>query len=528
MSSEYQAYAAPKTHGDAVIEPSIERASEMMSASRSRGDEDPSWLRQLRSEARASLVRNARHYTSAYRDVSFADMADESTPMWMAGHQPTLFHAGVWFKNFALSRLAKLHGGLGINLVIDNDVASGVSVRSPTIDLRTGRWTTTTVAYDRAGGGVPYEQTAITDRAMFASFPERLQRTLIGVVEDPSAMDLWPHAMAAIDRCDIAACALAQARHGLEADLGLQTLEIPMGVVARDVSFLRFVVEVMADLPRFVDAYNRNTAGYRAAHGIRSSAHPVPDLAIDGDCYEMPLWVYGNSSPVRRPVWACRDGDRWTVGDRDQVELTLDLGDRDAAAQQWADAQSSEIKFRPRALLTTMYARMVLSDVFLHGIGGGKYDQLGDRIAEDFFQLRPPEFMVMSATVTLPPTDEGSESDRDLDAQRSSLVDARRATMFSPERFAEELPEESRSLIERKARLLDDVPPRGQRRAWHDEITALNRQMASHLDGRRRELDAAMATLQDRIGRRRLLGSREHPFCVLPLNRMTDAFSRML
>ena len=528
MSFDYQAYAAPKTHGDAVIEPAVERAAAMMDKARSGVDLWPTWIRDLQSDARGSLIRNARRYTSAYRDVSFVDSADDSTPMWMAGHQPTLFHPGVWFKNFALSHLAELHGGLGINLVIDNDVASGVSVRSPTIDLRSGRWTTTTVAYDRAGGGVPYEQTAIGDRELFASFPERLQRTLIGVVDDPSAFDLWPHAMAAIDRCDIAACALAQARHGLEADLGLRTLEIPMGVVARDASFLRFVIEILAELPRFVEAYNRHTAIYRSIHGIRSSSHPVPDLSVDGECYEMPLWVYGDSSPVRRPVWACREGDRWTVGDREGVELTLDLSDRDAAARQWSEAQSSEVKFRPRALLTTMYARMVLSDVFLHGIGGGKYDQLGDRIAEEFFGIRPPEFMVMSATVTLPPTDDVVDGAKNLAKEKSALIDARRATVFSPERFAGDLPDEAKPLAEQKRGLLGAVPSVGTRKDWHDEVSSLNRRMSSYLDDRRDEIDSAMMSLQDRMGRQRLLDSREHPFCVLPLNRMTDAFSRML
>jgi hypothetical protein len=44
----------------------------------------------------------------------------------------------------------------------------------------------------------------------------------------------------------------------------------------------------------------------------------------------------------------------------------------------------------------------VLSDLFLHGIGGAKYDQVTDRIIQSFFGVEPPEFATVSATLRLP------------------------------------------------------------------------------------------------------------------------------
>ena len=41
--------------------------------------------------------------------------------IFLAGHQPQLFHPGVWFKNFALDRLARRHGAVAVNLVVDSD-----------------------------------------------------------------------------------------------------------------------------------------------------------------------------------------------------------------------------------------------------------------------------------------------------------------------------------------------------------------------------------------------------------------------
>ena len=36
--------------------------------------------------------------------------------------------------------------------------------------------------------------------------------------------------------------------------------------------------------------------------------------------------------------------------------------------------RESGVKIRPRAILTTLYSRLFLSDLFIHGIGGAKYD----------------------------------------------------------------------------------------------------------------------------------------------------------
>ena len=49
-----------------------------------------------------------------------------------------------------------------------------------------------------------------------------------------------------------------------------------------------------------------------------------------------------------------------------------------------------------------MFARLVLSDIFIHGIGGAKYDQLTDAIVRRFFGVEPWEYLVATATLKLP------------------------------------------------------------------------------------------------------------------------------
>ena len=488
------------------------------------------WSR-LRRAARAQMIADALRYTSAYRDVGWAEQLvarqpDGALNIVMAGHQPTLFHPGVWFKNFVLGRIANQTDSLAINLVIDNDVAGGGSIRVPTLRAGSDEVVYTNVAYDRDGGGMPFEQTTVDDREVFDRFDQEVRREIEPLVKAPCVGELWRHATAAIDRCGVAGCALAQARHGLEADIGLQTLELPMSVASRGESFARFVFSILSDLSRFHDSYNSSTRVYRKAHRIRSTAHPVPDLNRDEEdgatWLEAPLWVYGNDSPTRKPVWAKVVGDVLTIGDRRGWELRLDLRHRDDAVAQLAASAGLNCKLRPRALLTTMYARCILSDLFLHGIGGGKYDQLGDMITRSFFQWEPTDFMVVSATIHLP----GVRS-RDFDSDIRRVRRRLRETEFQPENFADQAPLDPNAL-KRKIDLLSRIPPRGQRQDWHREITHVNRILSASLAEARGALRQELAGLRSAKESQARLTSREHSFCLFPLDYLVSHFDSLL
>ena len=194
----FREYRAPQRHGEALISPAFSRVPDLLRDNIELLGTQES-LASLRRVARRQLIDDALRYTSAYRDISWFDKsASEGSPILMAGHQPAIFHAGVWFKNFALSRLAQQTSSVAVNLVIDNDVASGSSIRVPTLDPESGRAVYRSVPYDEAGGGVPYEQTTIDDRELFDSFDRRVREVVAPLVKDPCVTELWKHARHAI------------------------------------------------------------------------------------------------------------------------------------------------------------------------------------------------------------------------------------------------------------------------------------------------------------------------------------------
>ena len=503
------------------MQPAFSSANALLESNQALLDQHDSRWNSLRATAREQLIKDAIRYTGVYRDTSWVDQSP-GRPIIMAGHQPSLFHPGVWFKNFSLSQLANRLGATGVNLVVDNDVAKAGSIRVPTIDTATGLAMSQNVAYDDFGGGVPYEQTTVGNLERFDQFDRAVADTVRPLVSDPSVHELWPHARNAIARCGVAGCALAQARHGLEAEIGLQTLEIPLGVVCRSREFLEFALSILTELPRFQTCYNESTHSFRRAHGIRSTAHPVSDLAERDGWFEAPLWIYGNRTPVRKAVWVRMANDQLEISDLENRLIKIDIRNQSDAIDQLSAAMTPEFKIRPRALLTTMYSRLVLSDLFLHGIGGGKYDQLGDMITQSFFSITPPQFMVMSATVHLP----GAQPS-DIGHRIRQLKRTIRETHFQGERFADAAGL-APALVQQKRELLDSIAPRGQRQQWHLEITSANQQLSQSLESYRKRLESDLQTLNREAASQSILESREHPFCVYPLSYLTDTFNKML
>lgn len=526
VQPQFRSYAAPREHISALIEPPLTAMGDLVTQNRqlaSQWDVDLSSLSisELRRQAREELWRAARDYVSSYSNLAESYSFDTGTELILAGHQPQLFHPGVWFKNFALSKIADSRGAIAINLVVDNDLCSSASIQAP---ARAGDvWRREAIAFDQPlAVAVPYEQRPLFDEELFASFPARVRQVIGRWNSEPLVERLWPLALAAAAQRPNLGYALARSRHVLEQEVGLRTLEVPLSDVCDGPSFRAFLLAILTELPRFQDCYNHSLQQYRAAHRIRSSAHPVPALGEQDGWLEAPLWIYGDDDAKRRPLWARLSERGLEISDLRHRSLVIDQRyDGQAAVDQLQSLCGNQFKIRPRALITTMYARLVLSDLFLHGIGGAKYDQLGDMVAQRFFGIEPPQYGVLSATVLLPISEapEGQRSSR-------QVQDDLRRLRFAPEQFAEQegIADE---LVEEKRSLLRSIPARGIRSGWHQRMTAVNQQMEASLAGLRSRLENELVITEESARQGRLRDSREYPFVLYSLDDLLEAFARL-
>lgn len=529
---ELRRLRAPQGDGETLIDPPygtlpsvVARNSEHLAAIDY--DFQGRSLGELSSSARLNLFKAAVAYTSSYRDIPDRwrdNSAVLGAPFILSGHQPEMFHPGVWYKNFVLGGLAHRVSGVGIHLLIDSDLCRTATVRVPSGSLNQPR--VEAVAIDSPAAEVPYEERTIQDVAAFSNFAERATAMLRPFVANPMVAKLWPIMLERGAGVKNLGLRLAQGRHAFEQTWNNDTLELPQSVVCQMPEFAWFVAYIVSQHARFRTAYNESLADYRWAHGLRNRAQPVPDLVVVDDWTELPFWMWTSDDPQRRPLFAKRIGDRVVFSDRNAhtVELAASTdGDLSTAADQLLALASLGIKLRTRALSTTLFARLMLSDLFLHGIGGAKYDQVTDQIVRRFFSIEPPEFAAVSATLRLP-LGAASQSTA-LPGQWEQRL---RDLEYHPEQFLDSNDNrhdgDVAAIVTAKQRWLQTPKTLENARERHLGITAANQKLRPFVEQLRQQIVSEIAEMRQRKRVEKILLSREYSFCLYP----REHFDRLL
>lgn len=523
---------APSSDGALLAEPSLDGAGGLLTANADRlgrWDHDFQGRRasRLRPMVRGQVLEQARLFlASAGLDTPGAV---GPAPLVVTGHQPELFHPGVWVKNFAAAAIASRTGARALNIIVDNDVPKSSTVKVPHVQdgdgIRVDR-----VAFDEWGGEVPFEDLVVKDEALFASFADRTRDVLAGAVDDPVLDEFWPRAVGFGTQTPRPGLRFALARRAVEGSWGVHNAEAPLSLVCETEGFLWFASHLLAHLPRFQQVHNDALRRYRTVYGIRSKHHPVPALGRQDDWLEAPFWAWTASEPRRRPLLARQLARtlQLRIGGQSETLLELPLGpDREAccAVDQLLTLPSRGVRLRTRALTTTMFARFLLGDLFLHGIGGAKYDELGDEISGRFLGFEPPDYLTMSMTLWL-----GLGDDPGASGSLAGVKKDLRDLTYNPDRhLPPPLLNGAERWVEAKRRAVaGPVDTHAQRLERFHQIQRCNSAIQDLVAGQRESLTRTRDLLTATVRRNALARNREYPSVLHSRRRLRAALERSL
>ncbi len=511
-------------------------------------------LSDLRQQAREEVLRAAAYWTRELlgRRPDFVD----SGPLVVSGHQPELFHPGVWIKNFAASKIALQCGAVSLNLIIDNDIAASRRIRVPAGTRE--RPTLQSVEFDGPEPAMPWEEAKIVDRPKFESFGIRVQQAMAHwPMPAPLVQKVWPFAVEHSRKTQNLGDCLSAARARLEQVLGFGNLELPIRHLAMQPSFGAFIAEMLGRAAEFREVHNAVLAEFRRVNRVRSHTHPVPELSEQNGWIEAPFWIWKSGDTVRQRAFV-RPGSPEvllaTAPDESAAVAGLSptMADDPASTRHVLTLLAERgYRVRPRALATTIYSRLILGDLFIHGIGGAKYDEMTDRILSRFFGVDPPGFLTLSATAYLPFA-EPFPVTRDEEGRLRQLL---RELEHNPQRYIPADTPTAAELIAEKQRLITSVgcvsthqssaeaslgcvPTRQSSDAdsvvrqdapyatthpglhRYRRIPEINRQLAEHTTQRRAQTRDELAATRDQLTANQILTSREFPWCLYPLERI--------
>ena len=414
-------FRAPTGNGEILADPPFAAVGESVRRNRELLDNadvviDGSRLREFRRLTRSELLSHS---------LLGSPWPEQDRFLIATGHQPELFHPGVWAKNFAACGLARRLNAIPLNLIVDNDTMKSAHILAPVWDADPAKVRLEKVPFDDFAGELPWEMTK------------------------------W-------------AAEFSARRIEAERRWGCENRELTVSALSQFTTFRRFASHIVANLPQFRTSYNRAVAEYRTVHGIKSKSHPVPDLGED----ELPFWEFTATGRIR------------------------------------ATPATPPERRRPRALTLTLFVRLCLADWFIHGIGGGKYDEVTDAILSDFFGLEPPAFQVVTGTLYLPT--QGFPGTKDDVAVLELKL---RRLYWNPEYF---LPNDHPSRLE-KWRLTAEKPNgRTAVRRWFARLRELNAEMRLTVTDQVVEVERDLAIARAEVAANAILRRRDFAWVLYP------------
>lgn len=410
-------------------------------------------LASLRSSARISLLRIAADYQRFLWTVAGSHAlslaapvtetgVDASIPMVMTGHQPVIFHAGLTWKyetteQFVGSR--KLHG---IAVLIDTDEGDAGAFEIPVVEGTTSpsavvRRRTERVSLSRQPG--LYLTSQLVSRAGIATVFARAERALLESGLSEVAGRVAAAGLRYGEFGDSSAV-VANTVMRQAAGIGRGLQEVPFSRVCRLPEMLRFFSQLLERAREFHNCYNEVLDRYRQEHGIRNEANPFPNLQLENDGFEMPFWLVEPAAGTRSTVWLqASSGGHWLCRGRQRLtELSSGFVPESLLgllAQGWL--------LVPRGALITASLRLLFSDLFVHGLGGGRYDAATDQLIRAWWHEEPAPFAVASASKCLFP------EDRDRLHRLQQFQTQVREMQYNPGRFLDQgvFPEELESRL---------------------------------------------------------------------------------
>lgn len=556
MTPERKKLKTPSQDGDLLVEPS---------------PQDGCWRRAVQDWNQRYWVKKlptpiaGGETIGAFRAMVREQIAEQlpgearrGEPLIVTGHQAEFYHAGVWAKNLAAYHLAQTWGGMGLNLVVDHDAPAHTSLSLPTAGaegLALRRISLPTWQHHHA-----FEQFQALPKPTWQELDSVISacQSYGGAREEECSVWRAFHQGTQPSSADYVSQFMAGGQ-AAERSLGVQLPSVRTSILADTPAFRAWLWDVITHAEAFQSVYNGALVDYRRRYGFQGTQRPIPDLQRSGFRRELPFWVYWDQESRRR-LWVEPHGESAHLF---AEEIPLGVPDfspnSSASLRVQLKTHNSKlitVSLRPRALTLTLFVRLFLADLFIHGIGGAKYDEMTDQIMQDYYHVEPPPMVCVSATVWLPmlpveksrarvedsgakveisrigllPVQSTETGKRPIQSTETGKMPVRlRRAHWNPQELVQQedtpelrnLADERRRLAESSLRLRQDQPhAAGERKVVYGRILALNEQLRRLQTPRLERLEQEWQEIEAVRLAQAVACNREYFFAALPSGKL--------
>ncbi len=287
------------------------------------------------------------------------------------GHQPVFWHSGILAKFIVASTVASAGtpGGRWVHFLSDQDDVDPFRIDLPVRD-RAGSVRRSSIRIAAAQPRFARDALPCSRTAMHLRRPEGV------TIASPTASSALDRVIAAASTSTSQTSAALQIAHTNQT-CATRWVDAPCAIIESG-SLLKsdaggeILERIFTNPQECAIAFNAT---------LRVDPHAARPLRENGDRSEVPLW-------------GIRDD-----GSRERLNAV-------EASRRWKEGRP----LLPRAFLASGLMRLIC-DTFVHGVGGVRYERVGQRWWSDFLKIELPPFALATATVLPDPHDLGLDFD---------------------------------------------------------------------------------------------------------------------
>ncbi|MBU1428731.1 hypothetical protein KKB07_07750 [bacterium] len=490
-------------------------------------------FREVRENCRKEVIQRALKFSKKFDP----DIEEKINPAYQyiiqTGHQPVFFHPGIWIKNIFLNELLKsplLEKSLGLNIILDNDICKDLDLSLPALSSN-GNLIVEEISFlsSTLTPNLPFEEYPCPSLELISKFTRDVIRELKSLEsENKDISNNFKNFTQCLENSS-RFCSQNYTRGNLGEFLGLARrlyeqeiepayLEIPFSQICDSDEFLSFFLEIIKNIKSFSEIYNKKLDEYRKLFKIRNRAHPSPNLMIKENFIEVPFWIWREGDQRGKIFILNEEEKNYLYNDSyGKIFLIEEDGFKSLFSLKTL-LKDRGLKIRPKALLLTLYNRLFVSDLFIHGLGGAKYDLVTDEIIREFLKVEPPHFLVASCTLYLNFKSSPSASDFKISTLKKEIRDLE----FNPQRYIDELPLTKKEknqigeLVEKKTELIKKIKKTLspiEKRKISEKIKAINNFMGEKVRSIKYELNKKIEKEEEKMKQAKVYTFREFPYC---------------
>lgn len=317
----------------------------------------------------------------------------------VTGHQPNWHHCGILAKNIITDIFARQINAAAVVLVLDHDICN-TSMFVPEFE-NDRLLEVKAISLEKKNINIPLESRPKASKKRLKKFLSSILQTsgksfcskiwaadLLGIIEESSC-------------CKNIADTVTQLQGRLNSALGLDLLYLPVSLMSQSESFNEFICLILSNAGKFAEIYNAAISNKRKNENLKPHQTLRP-LKIDpvNNIVELPFWLVRRTGK-RQSLYASVDRKNPAIGTQENTIAVIDTS-IDKARLLADTLRKTGYMIRPKAVALTLFTRLCLTQLFVHGTGAINYEYITDDLIEKFYSMPTPDFAVATATMTKP------------------------------------------------------------------------------------------------------------------------------